>query len=699
MPSIGPSCRRVLAAVLFACTALAVPAAQQKPTFRAGVEIIAIDVNVVDRTSRPVGDLKADDFAVTVDRKPRKIVSAEFLRYDVSLAPLAGVRSASAPPRPLASPAPPRNVLLVIDDDNLEPGNGLAVKRAASAFLDRFGPNDRFAVVTIPWLRREVVFTRDRAGVRKSLDAVLTHFERYPSGRFNIGLAEAMDAEHPDMIGRDKLYTIYWRECQGKPEPPVSSKTGQILGPGGDPCWWEIQGHVKDMQLDAHLRGQRSLEALRDLGEAATQIPGPKTVLLITGGVPAPDTTSWYSDVEAAFNRGQMTLYTLYIEQWAFGMASGKTSPTADWDPSVQREGMEHATSAAGGIWMHAVGTLDQYFDRVAAELSGSYLLGIEVEASDRDGRPHQVQVKVNRKDVDVRARKQYVIEANATKPDTRKAVAIGTKRAADKGGAESVIARLAHTPSDLVPVIERCGEYVAGYEEQLRAISAVERSERTLSTPKGDGTWAVATTRRTSADLLLLRRAWAPGWQLFRDVFEVDGKATRPHDDRLRKLLTQSPDDFRDRARTINEESARYELDVVRRETNPPNSAMLFLHPSMAERFVFLKVGEEDRGGTLAWKVAYEERRRPTLVQGPAGDLPAEGILWLDPNDGRLLAGLMRVNAGDVKVEITVTYGVASRDDDLWVPSKMTETYTSSTFKLEIASSYSRFMKIEAGR
>jgi len=43
---------------------------------------------------------------------------------------------------------------------------------------------------------------------------------------------------------------------------------------------------------------------------------------------------------------------------------------------------------------MEAIGTLDQYFDRVAAELSGAYLLGIEVEPGDRDGRPHRVQLR-----------------------------------------------------------------------------------------------------------------------------------------------------------------------------------------------------------------------------------------------------------------------------------------------------------------
>ena len=59
---------------------------------------------------------------------------------------------------------------------------------------------------------------------------------------------------------------------------------------------------------------------------------------------------------------------------------------------------------------MEAIGSWGQYFDRIATELSGSYVLGIEVEPSDRNGRPHQVSVKVKRRGVDVRARAQYVI-------------------------------------------------------------------------------------------------------------------------------------------------------------------------------------------------------------------------------------------------------------------------------------------------
>jgi hypothetical protein len=167
------------------------------------------------------------------------------------------------------------------------------------------------------------------------------------------------------------------------------------------------------------LRGERSLYALRDLGLALQKVDGPKTMLLVSGGSPPPDSKSntSYTLIANAFAAAQISLYTLYVEQPEFGQAKYGASPTAAQDHLVEREGVENATSASGGTFMEAVGTWGQYFDRIVSELSGAYLLGIEVESADRNGRPHQVSVKVNRRDVDVRARRQYVISSRVQEP------------------------------------------------------------------------------------------------------------------------------------------------------------------------------------------------------------------------------------------------------------------------------------------
>src|SRR5262245_21575191 len=57
----------------------AVTAAAQQPTFRSSVDLIAVDVQVVDRTGVPIPQLTADRFDVQIDGGRRKVVSADFI--------------------------------------------------------------------------------------------------------------------------------------------------------------------------------------------------------------------------------------------------------------------------------------------------------------------------------------------------------------------------------------------------------------------------------------------------------------------------------------------------------------------------------------------------------------------------------------------------------------------------------------------
>ncbi|HUR21548.1 MAG TPA: hypothetical protein VMZ90_12110, partial [Vicinamibacterales bacterium] len=61
----------VLAATAFLFTALAWPllAAQQVAQFRAGVELVHLDVSVLDNERRPVRGLRAEDFQIFEDGK------------------------------------------------------------------------------------------------------------------------------------------------------------------------------------------------------------------------------------------------------------------------------------------------------------------------------------------------------------------------------------------------------------------------------------------------------------------------------------------------------------------------------------------------------------------------------------------------------------------------------------------------------
>jgi hypothetical protein len=127
--------------------------------------------------------------------------------------------------------------------------------------------------------------------------------------------------------------------------------------------------------------------------------------------------------------------------------------------------------------------------------------------------------------------------------------------------------------------------------------------------------------------------------WLGFRDVYEVDGKPVRDRQDRLLRLFTDDPQTAISLARRINDEGARLNLGVMQRNFDVPTMALFFLQPSYSSRFRFRKDGEEKLGGTLVWKVGYEETVKPTIIRTSSGkDMPVRGTFWIDPVSGQVL-------------------------------------------------------------
>ena len=62
-------------AVLVSALAGQQPPSPPRPTFRAGVDAVQLDVSVLDKERRPIRGLTAADFTVLEDGKPRAIVA------------------------------------------------------------------------------------------------------------------------------------------------------------------------------------------------------------------------------------------------------------------------------------------------------------------------------------------------------------------------------------------------------------------------------------------------------------------------------------------------------------------------------------------------------------------------------------------------------------------------------------------------
>jgi VWFA-related protein len=695
----GCASRACFVSAALACAALAGLSAQQRPpTFTSGVEVVLIDVSVVDKTGRPVDDLAAGDFTVTVDGKPRTVASAQFLRYESRTAIVAAARPAEAPVPAAArpSPPPPRLVIVAIDEDSLETGEGLVVKQAAEKFLDQLAPNDRVGVVTIPRLRSEVTLSTRRSDVKKILDAVITGVNR-DLYEFNIGLAEAFDVERGYS---DVLQRVVARECARN---------------SSHDCSEQVRMQIRQMQLAARNRAQRSFDALAGLADGLAGVQGPKTVLLISGGMPTPDQNSAqaFDRVEAAFSAAQATLYTLFLERTSYGQVRDRPSPTAFEDANLEREGIENVTSATGGTLMLAIGTLDQYFDRVVTELSGSYLLGIEVAAADRDGRTHQVDLKVTRRDVEVRTRRRYVIE----EPRATRGSAAVSRDAGRKGmtAEPAPVTVEAMTPEEEA-VVARAGAYATAYEAELSGLVAEERyvqrtfknqkltvtsvrpsgGGRSSSTIQEETEWVPEEVRQLKSDFLLVKAPGGNRWLPFRDVVEVDGRKVREREERLQQLFVSAPATAAGRAAEITAESARYNIGFVERNVNLPTLALRFLDPAFRSRLMFRRQGQATVSGARTVEFAFSEHGSPTVVRDGDKDMPATGSFWIDPADGRVVRTIVRLKPEGVSIELTVTYQRDAKAGTTWVPASMREVYQSAARRLECEATYSKIRRFQ---
>jgi VWFA-related protein len=146
------------------CVAL-LAAQQQQPTFKSGIEIYHLDVSVLDQKRQPVRGLTAADFTVIEDGKPQKIVAFSAVDVADAIAPRAAWMRDVTPDVASNQFREQRLVLIVIDDATI-PFDPRAMRRAREIgrdVVDRLGPADLAAVVFTQDNRRPQDFTNDRA--------------------------------------------------------------------------------------------------------------------------------------------------------------------------------------------------------------------------------------------------------------------------------------------------------------------------------------------------------------------------------------------------------------------------------------------------------------------------------------------------------------------------------------------------------
>jgi hypothetical protein len=206
--------------------------------------------------------------------------------------------------------------------------------------------------------------------------------------------------------------------------------------------------------------------------------------------------------------------------------------------------------------------------------------------------------------------------------------------------GAAGVTAESRQGPS-LESVLAKMGAYVAKYGEKASLIVAVEKYSQSAAI---EGANALPRPRNLVAEFALVKTSGTPGWVGFRDVVEVNGEPLRDRRDRLMSLFTSKSGDAGEVERIANE-SARFNVGPVIRNFNVPTAAMMFFTPENLSRFAFTRKGTKKIDNVNTWEITFRETRSPTFVMNRAGkDVPMDGTLWVNPDDGTVVRTRMHM-------------------------------------------------------
>lgn len=144
----------------------------QQPAGSGSIDTILIDVRVIDRLGSPVMGLTTADFEISVDGKPRSVLSAEYQAEN-------GTQQSS--------------VVVVADRDNLRIATSRATLDAAAAFLERLPESHAVGALVLPMAKPSLDIGMDRIPVSAALRRVLgTYDPRWAGTTDGLALRSAL---------------------------------------------------------------------------------------------------------------------------------------------------------------------------------------------------------------------------------------------------------------------------------------------------------------------------------------------------------------------------------------------------------------------------------------------------------------------------------------------------------------------------
>lgn len=385
---------------------------QPPPGFRSGVQVVEVDVRVFDRDGRFVTTLTRDDFEILEDGVPQQVVAISLVGAPAAAAP--GAEQAAAP-QPAVGQTSNRQPatdnrhtwVFFFDLQHLTPGGGFdRARAAAAAFIrDRFRDGDLAGVVAgsslvnnrLTTVREELVAAvhgvKPRADSRNRQIELTREWPRL----LNEHEAAEIVRNRKDAIDRAVMRAIQDDPAEPDPEGRVRHKAQRLM-------------------LDIRRATLETLNALNGLASGLARMAGPKTIVFLSDGFSISGVDTTLRGVVGQAARAGARVYAIDVR----GLNRGRGAGIIDQElvdnelggpPSfdAQADGPNSLAVDTGGMMIRNENNIGRALDTIAADANRYYVIGYQPANTAFDGKYRQIDVRVKREGVRVRARRGYL--------------------------------------------------------------------------------------------------------------------------------------------------------------------------------------------------------------------------------------------------------------------------------------------------
>ena len=378
------------------------PAGPQAPTFKVQVDYVEVDVLVADARGNYVRDLKKEDFQVFEDGKQQSITDFALVDIPVERAdrPLFAKQPIEPDVRSNERPFDGRIYVTVLDQAHTLPQNTNLVRRAAQKFIDeRLGANDLMAVVSARGAAGGEEYGQEFTNNRRLLGAAVQKF---------VGKA---------------------------PRPATLNKLDDFNNSAARRAAGGLTGPPEDRDAQERQYNARAvLEELTAVSDWFGSVRGrKKTILFFSEGISydihdvfanggnnsASMIQSRMQDLVRAATKANVSIYAIdprglqalsdgNIELTGVDPGSDLSERGLQNENRLARESLQTFSEETGGFAVVNSNGFATAYDRIVQENSAYYVLAYYPPNPKRDGKFHNISVRVTRPGLTVKSRRGY---------------------------------------------------------------------------------------------------------------------------------------------------------------------------------------------------------------------------------------------------------------------------------------------------